>query len=309
MKGVFIDASDALGDVYRKVRRPTDPPVTLHEDDHVPAEILPRLLAGHDFVIDDHSQIPTEAMRACKGIRHVIFLGTGARSYMHPEELAELGIEVHIIKGYGDTAVAEHTIALMWAAARGLARMDRLIREGGWPRTEGVELTGKTIGLIGVGGIGAEVARIAGGSGMRVLAWNRTPKSLPGVSFVPLETLLAESDVVSLHLLLTDETRGFLDAERIGRLKPGASLVNTARGALVDEDAMIAALKDGRLAHAALDVFATEPLPAGHPLTRLENVTLSAHSAFRTPEASEKLIRRGLDIACRLAAGGREAEG
>jgi D-3-phosphoglycerate dehydrogenase / 2-oxoglutarate reductase len=309
MKGVFIDASDALGDVYRKVRRPTDPPVTLYEDDHVPAEILPRLLAGHDFVIDDHSQIPTEAMRACKGIRHVIFLGTGARSYMHPEELAELGIEVHIIKGYGDTAVAEHTIALMWAAARGLARMDRLIREGGWPRTEGVELTGKTIGLIGVGGIGAEVARIAGGSGMRVLAWNRTPKSLPGVSFVPLETLLAESDVVSLHLLLTDETRGFLDAERIGRLKPGASLVNTARGALVDEDAMIAALKDGRLAHAALDVFATEPLPAGHPLTRLENVTLSAHSAFRTPEASEKLIRRGLDIACRLAAGGREAEG
>ncbi len=109
--------------------------------------------------------------------------------------------------------------------------------------------------------------------------------------------------MISLHLLLTDETRGFLNAERIGMLKPGAILVNTARGALVDEEAMIAALRDGRLAHAALDVFATEPLPAGHPLTGLENVTLSAHSAFRTPEASEKLIRRGLDIACRLAAG------
>lgn len=304
MKGVFIDASDALGDVYRKVRRPADPPVTLHEEDQVPAEALPRLLAGHDFVIDDHSQLPTEAMRACKGIRHVIFLGTGARSYMHPEGLAALGITVHTIKGYGDIAVAEHTIALMWAAARGLARMDRMIRRGGWPRTEGIELTGKTIGLIGCGGIGAEVARIAGGSGMRVLAWNRTPKTVPGVRFVPLETLLAESDVVSLHLLLSDETRGFLNAGRIGRLKPGVILVNTARGALVDEAAMIAALADGRIGHAALDVFESEPLPAGHPLTALENVTLSAHSGFRTPEASEKLIRRGLDIACRLAAGG-----
>jgi D-3-phosphoglycerate dehydrogenase len=304
MKGVFIDASDALGDVFRKVRRPTDPPVTLYEEDHVPAEALPRLLEGQDFVIDDHTQLPTAAMRACKGVRHVIFLGTGARSYMNPEELAELGIEVHIIKGYGDTAVAEHTIALMWAAARGLARMDRLIRQGGWPRTEGMELTGKTIGLIGFGGIGAEVARIAGGAGMRVLAWNRTRKPTPGAHFVPLDTLLAESDVVSLHLLLTDETRGFLSAERLGKLRPGAILVNTARGALVDEAAMIAALKKGRLAHAALDVFETEPLPAGHPLTTLENVTLSAHSGFRTPEASEKLIRSGLDIACRLAAGG-----
>ncbi len=304
MKGVFIDASDALGDVFRKVRRPTDPPVTLYEEDHVPAEALPRLLEGQDFVIDDHTQLPTAAMRACKGVRHVIFLGTGARSYMNPEELAELGIEVHIIKGYGDTAVAEHTIALMWAAARGVARMDRLIRQGGWPRTEGMELTGKTIGLIGFGGIGAEVARIAGGAGMRVLAWNRTRKPTPGAHFVPLDTLLAESDVVSLHLLLTDETRGFLSAERLGKLRPGAILVNTARGALVDEAAMIAALKKGRLAHAALDVFETEPLPADHPLTTLENVTLSAHSGFRTPEASEKLIRSGLDIACRLAAGG-----
>jgi D-3-phosphoglycerate dehydrogenase / 2-oxoglutarate reductase len=302
MKGVFIDASDALGDVYRKVRRPTDPPVTLFEDDYVPAEALPGLINGHDFVIDDHSALPTAAMRKCTGVKHIIFLGTGARSYMNPEELADIGIRVHIIKGYGDTAVAEHTIALMWAAARGIAGMDRAMRRGEWLRTEGMELTGKTIGLIGFGGIGAEVARIAAGSGMRVLAWNRTGRSAPGVTFVPLDTLLAESHVVSLHLLLTDETRGFLDAERIGKLRPGAILVNTARGALVDEAAMIAALNEGRLGHAALDVFMHEPLPAGHPLATLDNVTLSAHSAFRTPEASEKLIRSGLDIACRLAA-------
>ena len=119
--------------------------------------------------------MPTEAMRRCAGLKHIIFLGTGARSYMNPEELAGIGITVHIIKGYGDTAVAEHAIALMWSAARGLARMDRGMRAGEWIRTEGLELTGKTIGLLGFGGIAAEVARIAGGSGMRVLAWNRTP--------------------------------------------------------------------------------------------------------------------------------------
>ncbi|MGH7083914.1 MAG: NAD(P)-dependent oxidoreductase [Acetobacteraceae bacterium] len=302
MKGVFIDASDALGDVYRKVRRPGDPPVTLYEEDQIPAEALPRLLDGAEFVIDDHTAMPTEVMRQCRGLRHIIFLGTGARSYMHPEELAAIGIEVHIIKGYGDTAVAEHTIALMWAAARGLARMDRLIRQGQWLRTEGMELAGKTIGLIGLGGIGAEVARIAAGSGMRVLAWNRTEKPAAHARIVPLDTLLAESHVVSLHLLLTDETRGFLDPARLAKLRPGAILVNTARAALVDEDAMVAALENGRIAHAALDVFATEPLPTGHRLTRLENVTLSAHSGFRTPEASEKLIRSGLDIACRISA-------
>jgi D-3-phosphoglycerate dehydrogenase / 2-oxoglutarate reductase len=240
-------------------------------------------------------------MRQCPGVRHVIFLGTGARSYMSPEELADLGITVHIIKGYGDIAVAEHAIALMWAAARNLAAMDRGIRAGHWPRSEGVQLTGKTIGLLGFGGIAAEVARLAGGF-MRVLAWNRTPRTSPGVSFVDLDTLLAESHVLSLHLLLNDETRGFLDAARLARLRPGAILVNTARGALVDEDAMVAALADGALGHAALDVFAHEPLPPGHRLATLERVTLSAHSAFRTPEASETLIRRALDIAIRVTA-------
>jgi D-3-phosphoglycerate dehydrogenase len=232
----------------------------------------------------------------------VIFLGTGARSYMNPDELATLGITVHLIRGYGDTAVAEHTVALMWAAARGLARMDRGIRAGEWFRTDGVQLTGKTIGLIGYGGIAAEVARIARGMGMRVLAWNRSPRQAEGVALVDLDTLLAQSDVVSLHLLLTDETRGFLSAERLAAMKEGAILVNTARGALVDEAALVAALRSGKVAHAALDVFTEEPLPAGHVLTTLENVTLSAHSAFRTPEASQTLIRRAMDIATELAA-------
>ncbi len=302
MKGLFMDAVDDLASVFDRVVRPDDPPVTVNEQGDIPPETLPALLAGYDFVMDDHTRLPADAMRQCTGLKHIIFLGTGARSYMNPEELAELGITVHIIKGYGDTAVAEHTIALMWSAARGVARMDRGMRGGQWIRTEGLELTGKTIGLIGFGGIAAQVARIAGGSGMRVLAWNRTPRTAAGVKFADLDTVLAESDVVSVHLLLTDETRNFLNAARIAKMKPGALLVNTARAAIVDEAAMIEALQSGRLRHAALDVFNTEPLPADHALTRLENVTLSAHSAFRTPEASDKLLRMALDIARTLTA-------
>ncbi len=303
MKGLFVDATDELEAIFAKVRRSDDPPVDVHKQDHIDPEELPGLLAGYAYLLDDRSFLPTAVMRRCTGLRHVIFLGTGARSYMNPGELAEAGITVHTIKGYGDTAVAEHAIALMWAAARGVATMDGGMRRGAWLRTEGMQLTGKTLGLLGYGGIAAEVARIAHGSGMRVLAWNRTPKSADGVTFVDLDTLLAESDVLSIHLLLTDETRGFLGADRLARLRRGALLVNTARGALVDEAAMVAALRTGRIGHAALDVFDVEPLPAGQVLTTLPNVTLTAHSAFRTPEASENLLRRALDIARTIAQG------
>ena len=307
MTGLFLDADEEMAAVFDRVARAGDPPVAVNRQARVPPDAVPALLAGHDFVIVDHTALPTETMRACRGLKHVVFLGTGARSYMHPEELAALGITVHTIKGYGDTAVAEHTVALMWAGARGIARMDRGIRAGEWPRTLGTQLTGKTLGLIGFGGIAAEVARIAGGSGMRVLAWNRTPRSAPGVSFVALDALLAESHVVSLHLLLTDETRGFLDAGRIARLRPGVILVNTARGALVDDAAMIAALGEGRIGHAALDAYVREPLPPGHKLTTLDNVTLGAHCGFYTPEANETLIRRALDIAKGIAETSAEA--
>ncbi len=153
MKGLFMDAVDDLADVFRRVVRPDDPPVDVQERGEIRPEELPGLCAGYDFVLDDHTQMPTEAMRRCAGLKHIIFLGTGARSYMNPEELAGIGITVHIIKGYGDTAVAEHAIALMWSAARGLARMDRDMRAGAWTRTEGPQLTGKTIGLLGFGGI------------------------------------------------------------------------------------------------------------------------------------------------------------
>jgi D-3-phosphoglycerate dehydrogenase len=303
VRGVFVDANKSLADIFERQNKPGDPAVRVNRDPDITSEQIPVLLKGAEIVVIDHTALPTDIARHCNGLKHVVFLGTGARSYMNPEELAELGVEVHLIKGYGDTAVAECAIALMWAAARGIAKMDREMRAGNWLREDGMQLTGKTLGLIGFGGIAAEVARIALGSGMKVIAWNRSPKQFSGVEFVSIDALLAQSEVISLHLLLNDETRGFLSRERIKAMKPGVILVNTARAAMVDEAAMIEALERGHIRHAGLDVFNTEPLPVGHALTKIPNVTLSAHSAFRTPEASENLIHAAWEHCRRIARG------
>jgi D-3-phosphoglycerate dehydrogenase len=299
MKSIFIDCNDQLGAVWDKVIRPDDPAITVNRTVRVGPE-LPEVIAGYDIAIDDHSYMPTELVAQCPQLKHIVFLGTGAASYMNVAELNDRGIKVHIIKGYGDTAVAEHTIALMFAAARDIARMDRDMRGGQWSPREGVQLHGKTLGIIGLGGIGAEVARMAKGLGMEVIAYNRTPRSDAPCPLVDIDTLLARADVVSLNLVLSDETRGFLDAKRIARMKPGALFVNTARGALADEQALIDALKSGHIRHAGLDVFHNEPLKADHPLAQLPNVTLSAHAAFRTLEASMTLLRRAIEIVRKL---------
>lgn len=295
MKSIFIDCNHQLEPVWRRVHGADDPPVTVNIA-AFKSEDLPRLLDGYDVVLDDHSYMPTPIIAQCKRLRHIVFLGTGAASYMNIAELKELGVTVHTIKGYGDTAVAEHTIALMFDCARDIARMDRTLRAGTWKPLEGMQLLGKTLGIIGLGGIGTETARIARGIGMKVIAYNRTRRADAPVSLVDLDTLLAASDVVSLNLVLNDETRHFLNADRIARLKPGVILVNTARGALVDEEALLAALRSGHIRQAGLDVYHNEPLKADHPLTRTDNVTLSAHAAFRTPEASMTLLRRAIDI-------------
>jgi D-3-phosphoglycerate dehydrogenase len=303
VRGVFVDANPSLAEIFERLRKGGDPEVTINNDPDIKSDQMPKLLVGAEIVVIDHTALPTDIAKQCKGLKHVVFLGTGARSYMNPEELAELGIEVHLIKGYGDTAVAESAIALMWASARVLAQMDREMRVGNWLREDAMQLTGKTLGLIGFGGIAAEVARIALGSGMKVIAWNRTPKKHPGVEFVGIDKLLADSHVVSIHLLLNDETRGFITREKIAAMRKGVILVNTARGAIVDEAAMIDALKSGHIRHAGLDVFNIEPLPKDHPLTKIPNVTLSAHSAFRTPEASENLIFAAWEHCRRVAKG------
>jgi D-3-phosphoglycerate dehydrogenase len=159
-----------------------------------------------------------------------------------------------------------------------------------------MQLTGKVLGVVGLGGIGREVVRIARGIGMEVIAWNRSPRADAGVPLVELDALLARADVVSLHLALDDRTRGIIDARRIARMKPGAILVNTARGALIDEAALVRALDSGHIRHAGLDVFHAEPLTPEHPLACMENVTLTSHAAFRTLEASMTLVRRAIDI-------------
>jgi D-3-phosphoglycerate dehydrogenase / 2-oxoglutarate reductase len=301
VRGVFVDANESLAKIFERLGRPGDPKVAVNLNPDITPGQLPKLLDGAEIVVIDHTALPTDIAKQCKGLKHVVFLGTGARSYMNPDELAELGIDVHLIKGYGDTAVAESAIALMWASARVLAWMDREMRAGNWLREDGMQLTGKTLGLIGFGGIAAEVARIASGSGMKVIAWNRTPKTAPGVEFVDLDTLLKQSHVVSIHLLLNDETRGMITREKIAGMREGVILINTARGAIVDEAAMIDALKSGHIRHAGLDVFNIEPMPKDHPLTKLSNVTLSAHSAFRTPEASENLIAAAWEHCRRVA--------
>ncbi|WP_375784183.1 NAD(P)-dependent oxidoreductase [Bradyrhizobium sp. Pha-3] len=290
MRAVFVDANESLAVITERLEKPGDPKMRINRNPEIKSEDYPAVLDGAEIAVVDHTALPTDIAKTCTGLKHVVFLGTGARSYMNPEELAELGISVHLIKGYGDTAVAESAIALMWSSARVIAQMDREMRAGNWLREDGMQLTGKTLGLVGFGGIAAEVARIARGSGMKVIAWNRSPKSHPGVEFTELDMVLATSDVVSIHLLLNDETRGLITRDKIAKMKQGVVLINTARGAIVDEQAMIDALNSGHIRHAGLDVYNIEPLPKDHPLTKIPNVTLSAHSAFRTPEASENLI-------------------
>jgi D-3-phosphoglycerate dehydrogenase len=295
MKSLFIDCNHQLAPVFARVHREDDPPIAVNTHPFT-TEDLPRMLDGYEIALDDHSYMPTPVVAQCRSLKHIVFLGTGAASYMNIAELKELGITVHTIRGYGDTAVAEHTIALMFAAAREVAKLDRNLRSGIWKPLEGMQLLGKTLGIIGLGGIGREVARIGQGIGMDVIGWNRTKHADIAVPLVDIDELLERSDVVSMNLTLGDETRNFLNADRIARMKKGAVFVNTARGALVDESALIAALQSGHISHAGLDVFTDEPLPADHPFTQMENVTITAHSAFRTLEASMTLLRRAIDI-------------
>jgi len=177
---------------------------------------------------------------------------------------------------------AELAIALLLAAARRVVEADRYVRAGQWREWSpdlllGRDLAGSTLGVIGLGAIGRAVALRARALGMRVLGWNRTPRPTPEVESVPLPELLERSDFVSVHVALAEDTRGLLDAAALARMRPGAVLVNVARGGIVDEAALAAALASGRLAAAALDVFESEPLPAASPLLAAPNLVLTPH--------------------------------
>jgi len=296
MKARFIDCPPFLHELYRGDLASIVPELEINVGSPSRDEAI-ALLEGATFAMNDHTMMDEALLAACPGLKAIVFLGTGAASFIDLQAAERLGIRVRAYGGYGDQSVAEHAIALMFAAARGIARMDREMREGRWETLNGIELAGRTLGVIGTGGIGKAMARLGAGLGMKVVAWNRSgvPEGLP-CRAVELDELLSNADVVSLHLVLNEQTRGFLDRRRIGLIKPGAIFINSARGAIVDETALIEALQAGRIAHAGLDVFGTEPLPASHPLTRLENVTLSAHAAFATLEASERLLRMALEL-------------
>ncbi len=300
MAAIFLDCTDDMAPLWSSVQQPGDPAVAVNMSPGQPADI-PALLAGYDVCIDDHSYFDAATLSRCAGLKRIVFLGTGASSFIDMAAAGRCGIAVDTIKGYGDTTVAEHTIALAMAAARSVARMDREIRAGQWRQVAGVQLSGKTLGIIGLGGIGREVARMASGLGIQVRAWNRSPVPDAPVPGAALDEVLARSDILCLTLALNEATRGFLDAGKLARTKPGVIFVNTARADLVDNAALARLLASGHIRHAALDVFSPEPPLPGDPLLGLPNVTLTAHAGFMTPEATMTMLRRALDLV--IAAG------
>jgi phosphoglycerate dehydrogenase-like enzyme len=237
----------------------------------------------------------TESVFAqCGQLRLLSLWGTGTDN-VDLAAAARHGVTVTNTPGVSAISIAEHCLALLLAAARRIPRTDAEIRQGRWPRGEGVQVHGKTLGIIGLGAIGRRFAQIGEAIGMRVIAWTMHPNPALGFTLVPLEQLYRESDVVSIHLRLSAETRGMFGARELAMMKPSAILINTARGPIVDEAALVEALGTGRIAAAGLDVFEVEPLPAGNALTRLPNVVLTAHSAGVTPEALEAGLQMAVD--------------
>jgi phosphoglycerate dehydrogenase-like enzyme len=269
-------------------------------DDHVTGddELVARL-AGFDVVVAMRERTPFTRARLERLGDLRLLVTTGMRNASIDVAAArERGI---VVCGTGgvSAATAELTWALILALARRVPEEDRDVREGGWQRTVGIDLAGRTLGVIGLGTQGAPVARIGLAFGMRVIAWsqNLTAERAAevGVAAVDRDVLLAESDVVTLHVKLGDRSRGLIGADELARMKPTALLVNTSRGPIVDEDALLAALRDGTIAGAALDVFDTEPLPAGHPLRSAPNTVLTPHIGYVTRATYETFYREAAE--------------
>jgi phosphoglycerate dehydrogenase-like enzyme len=201
------------------------------------------------------------------------------------------GVVICNTPGLLDEAVADYAWALLFAVARRVDAGQDLLRSGEWSVAWGHDIHGKTLGIIGCGRIGKAMARRAVGFGMRVLGHDPhvAKTGSEGIEFVDLDRLLAESDFVSLHSALTSENRGLIGAAQLARMKPTSYLINTARGALIDEGALIAALRRGAIAGAALDAFAAEPLPADSPLRHCPRLLITPHQAFNSVETGEKV--------------------
>jgi phosphoglycerate dehydrogenase-like enzyme len=249
-----------------------------------------------DIVINirSSSKFTAPVLEACPKLRLLSLWGTGTDN-VDLAAAARCGVTVTNTPSVSAPAIAEHCLALMLAVARRIPHLDAEIRQGRWPRGFVSLMCGKTLGVIGLGAIGRRFAALGEAIGMRVIAWTFHPKPELPYEMVPLERLYRESDVVSVHLRLSPATRKMIGRNEFALMKPGAIFLNTARGPIVDEEALVEALASGRLAGAGLDVFEVEPLPPGHPLTRLENVVLTPHSAGVTPETLEAGLRMALE--------------
>lgn len=259
--------------------------------------------ANAQAVFTNKTPLPAETLERLPKLRYIGILATGY-NHVDVDAAQRLGIVVSNVPGYSTDSVAQLTFALLLDLSFRLDRHTEAVREGAWCRSEQfcfwntplVELHGLTFGAIGFGAIGRAVAVIARAFGMHVQTW--TPRlsvgtePFEGVRAVDLETLLRTSDVVSLHCPLTPDNHGFLNAERIAMLKPGAFVLNTARGPLIDEQALANALNEGRIAGAGLDVLSQEPPPEGNPLLSARNCLITPHLAWGTLAARARLMDR-----------------
>lgn len=261
------------------------------------ADLLATLVGARALIVRNRTQVNTALLAAAPGLVVVGRLGVGLDNIDLPACRAR-HIEVIPATGANALAVAEYVIATAMVLLRGAYLSSAEVAAGNWPRprlSEGREIGGKTLGLVGFGGIGRLTARLAQALGMHVLAHD--PLVAPDdalwarhdVAPRDIDALLAEADVVSLHVPLTDATRALMDPARIARMKPGAVLINTARGGIVNEPALADALREGRLAGAALDVFDREPLPAGSPLAGTPNLILTPHIGGVTRESNTRV--------------------
>jgi D-3-phosphoglycerate dehydrogenase len=253
------------------------------------AELIRRLGGARAAInIRAHARFSDRVFAACPELEMVSIWGTGTDN-IDLESAARRGVTVSNTPGVNANAVAEHAIALMLAVARRIPKIDREMRTGAWPREMLTQLLGKTLGVFGTGAIGRRVIELARALGMEVLAWSARGGVAEGAHIASKDEILRAADVITLHLRLSPDTRGFLGARELSLMKRPAILINTGRGALVERAAVLDALGDGRLS-AGLDVFHDEPLKPDDPILTLPNVVLSPHNAGQTPE----VIRDGL---------------
>lgn len=257
-----------------------------------PKELVRRLQGAQVAInIRAYSKFIEPLLRVCPDLKLIAVLGIGT-DHIDLSAASCLGIKVCNTPGYSAVAVAEHALSLMLAAARKIPQHEQELRAGRWTRLSMIQLHGKILGLVGFGNIGRQLASLAKGIGMQVWAWTLHPDpkraAESAIRFVELDQLLTQSDVISIHVVASEKTRGLIDREALARMKPSCILVNTARASIVDTPALVEALKAGRLAAAALDVYDQEPLPPTDPLLSLPNVVLSPHNAGMTPEAIER---------------------